>query len=89
MEFLDKNGLQHMLESLKPHIGSTTSDWNANEEEKGYIKNRTHYILVYNQSEVQFYEGGSTEFEVYAESNKDLYSFASIDNLIFAILNTA
>lgn len=43
MEFLDKNGLQHMLESLKPHIGSTTPDWNANEDQDGYIKNRTHY----------------------------------------------
>lgn len=85
MEFLDKNGLQHMLESLKPHVGSTTPDWNANEEEKGYIKNRTHYIVVYNRSEVQFYEGGSTEFEVYAEPNKDLYAFASIDNLKTAV----
>ena len=85
MEFLDKNGLQHMLESLKPHLGSTTPDWNANEEEKGYIKNRTHYIVTYNQSEVYFYEGGPIEFEVYAEANKDLYSFASIDNLRTAV----
>lgn len=43
MEFLDKNGLQHMLESLKPHIGSATPDWNAKEGQDGFIKNRTHY----------------------------------------------
>lgn len=43
MEFLDKNGLQHMLESLKPHIGSATPDWDAEEGQDGFIKNRTHY----------------------------------------------
>lgn len=62
MEFLDKNGLQHMLESLKPHIGSTTPDWNAAEGQVGFIKNRTHYeqeIAVLQKDTNKLVEGES------------------------------
>lgn len=62
MEFLDKNGLQHMLESLKPHISSSTPDWNASVSQDGHIKNRTHYEekeVFFEKQTTDMTEGGT------------------------------
>ena len=74
MEFLDKNGLQHMLESLKPHMSSSTPDWNSKEGQDGYIKNRTHYEMVYDNGREYLYEGDTSLF-VYTNPAVDLYAF--------------
>jgi hypothetical protein len=70
-------------------LGNGESDWNANEGETGYIKNRTHFISTkritedfgLDQHVIDIPRDASNITVECIGENSETYSFASVDTL--------
>ena len=65
------NNVDEIVECMAHHFTGGSADWNANEGEDGYIKNRTHYEKVeVNNEPLNITWDGNTEGLLYVDSMK-------------------